>query len=116
MNRDELGVVPPDVVLALWDAVFRSCVDDFRTIWSKSGRSSKGVLSGCWSHCGWPFLGRGLLRIRGRRLGGRPVGSRGSSRDPVGCKRLVKGMRLVFVVLSTSLTPLLLQSFSFVDV
>ena len=28
-----------------------------------------------------PFLGRGLLRIRSRRLGGRAVGSRGSSRS-----------------------------------
>ena len=27
-----------------------------------------------------PFLGRGMLRIRGRRLGGRAVGGRGSSR------------------------------------
>ena len=32
--RDELGVVPNDVVLALRDAVSRSSVDDFRSIWS----------------------------------------------------------------------------------
>ena len=32
--REELGVVPPDVVLALRDAVSRSNVHDVWTIWS----------------------------------------------------------------------------------
>ena len=34
MYRDELGVVPAEVVLALKDAVFRSSVDDFWSTWS----------------------------------------------------------------------------------
>ena len=37
--REELGVVPAEVVLALRDAVSRSCVDDFWTIWSKSAEA-----------------------------------------------------------------------------
>ena len=36
---DELGVVPPNVVLALGDSVSRSCVDDFWTIWSKNAEA-----------------------------------------------------------------------------
>ena len=39
MNRDELGVVPPAVVLALRDAVSRSSVDDFWSIWSKNAEA-----------------------------------------------------------------------------
>ena len=38
--REELGVAPPDVVLALRDAFHRSDVDGFWTIWSKN---AKGV-------------------------------------------------------------------------
>ena len=37
--KDELGVVPRDVVLALGDSVSRSCVDDCWTIWSKSAEA-----------------------------------------------------------------------------
>ena len=48
------------------------------------------------------FLGRGLLRIRNRRLGGRAVGSRGSGRF----FGLVRVMRLMCIVLSTLLTLL----------
>ena len=33
---DELGDVPEDVVLALWNALSLSAIDDFCTIWSKS--------------------------------------------------------------------------------
>ena len=49
---DELGVVPLDIVLALRDAVSRSCVHDFLTLWSKSaeGWSFWSVVSGWWSH------------------------------------------------------------------
>ena len=36
--REELGVVPDDVVLALGDAVSRSSVDDFWSIWSRNER------------------------------------------------------------------------------
>ena len=36
VKRAELGVVPEEVVLALRDAVSRSSVDDFGSIWSQS--------------------------------------------------------------------------------
>ena len=81
--RVELGEVPRDVVLALRNAVSRSAVDEFWTIWS---RSAEEGLFRAYSRAGGPteagsaaFLGRGLFRIRNRRLGGRAVGSRGSS-------------------------------------
>ena len=57
-----------------------------------------------------PFLGRGLLRIRSRCLGGRAVGGTG---DPVGCIGFVRVMRLTCIVLSTLLTLLMLQLSSF---
>ena len=82
--RDELGVVPEEVALALRDAVSRSSVDDFWSIWSKSGEAG---LFGAYSRAGGPteagssaFLGRGLLRICSRRLGGRAAGGTSSSR------------------------------------
>ena len=37
--REELGVVPAEVVLALGDAVSRSSVDDFWSIWSHSAEA-----------------------------------------------------------------------------
>ena len=83
MKRDELGVVPPEVVLALRDAVSWSSVDDFWSVWSKS---AEAVLFRAYCRAGGPtaagslaFLGRGLLRIRSRCLGGRAVGGRRSS-------------------------------------
>ena len=36
VHRDELGVVPDDVVLALRDAASRSSVDDVWSFWSRS--------------------------------------------------------------------------------
>ena len=82
--REELGVVPDDVVFALRDAVSRSAVDDFWSIWSSNAEAG---LFRAYSLAGGPtpagssaFLGRGLLRIRSRRLGGRAVGGTGSSR------------------------------------
>ena len=67
-------------MLALRDAVSRSAVDDFWAIWCKSAEEG---LFRAYSKAGGPteagnsaFLGRGLLRIRSRRLGGRAVGSR----------------------------------------
>ena len=82
--RDVLGVVPDDVVLALGDAVSRSAVDDFWSIWSKNAEAG---LFRAYALAGGPtaagssaFLGRGLLRIRNRRLGGRAAGGRSSSR------------------------------------
>ena len=82
--RDELGVVPEEVVLALRDAVSRSSADDFWSIWS---RNAEAGLFRAYSQAGGPteagssvFLGRGLLRIRSRRLGGRAAGGTSSSR------------------------------------
>ena len=82
--RNVLGVVPNDVVLALRDAVSRSAVDDFWSIWS---RNAEAGLFRAYALAGGPtdagssaFLGRGLLRIRSRRLGGRAVGGTNSSR------------------------------------
>ena len=37
--REELGVVPDDVVLALRDAVSRSAVDGFWSIWSRNAEA-----------------------------------------------------------------------------
>ena len=51
MYRDELGVVPPDVVLALRDAVSRSCVDDF---WTISSKSAEAGLFGTYCRAGGP--------------------------------------------------------------
>ena len=104
--RDELGVVPTEVVLALGDAVSRASVDDFWFTWS---RHAEAGLSGAYSWSGGPteagsaaFLGRGLLRIRSRPRRGRAVGGRGS----VGCIGPVKVMRLMYIVLSILLTLL----------
>ena len=81
---DVLGTVPEEAVLALRGAVSRSSVDDFWSIWS---RSAEDGLFRAYSRAGGPtaagssaFLGRGLLRIRSRRLGGRAAGGTVSSR------------------------------------
>ena len=62
--RNELGVVPEEVVLALRDAVSRSSVDDFWSIWSRNAEAGSFR---AYSHAGGPtqagssaFLGRGL--------------------------------------------------------
>ena len=52
------------------------------------------------------FLGRGLLRIRSRCLGGRAVGGRGSSRF----YRASQEMRLMCIVPNTLLTLLSLRA------
>ena len=82
--REELQVVPAKVVLPLWDAVSRSSVDDF---WSSWSRHAEAGLFRAYSKAGGPteagsaaFLGRGLLRIRSRRLGGGVVGRSGASK------------------------------------
>ena len=84
INRDVLGAVREKVVLALRDAASRSSVDDFWSIWS---RSAEEALFRAYSQAGSPtvagssaFLGRGLLRSRSRRLGGRAAGGTVSSR------------------------------------
>ena len=80
--RDELGVVPEEVALALRDAVSRSSVYDFWSIWSRSAEAGLfrafSLAGGSTETGSSAFLGRGLLRIRSRRLGGRAVGGRGS--------------------------------------
>ena len=83
VSGDELAAVPPGVVLALGDAASRSCADDFWSIWSKSAEVG---LFRAYCRAGGPteagssaFLGRGQLRIRGWRLGGRAVGRSGAS-------------------------------------
>ena len=80
---DELAVVPAEVVLALGDAASRYSVDDF---WSTRSRNAEAVLFWAYSEAGGPtgagssaFLGRGLLRIRSRRLGGGAVGRSGGA-------------------------------------
>ena len=110
--RDELGVVPEEVVMALRDAVSRCSVDDVGTIWI---RNAELGLFRAFSKVGGPvvvgssaFLGRGLLRIRSRRLGGRAVGGRVFSRlyrisqgDEVGvhCAQYFVGSSLALVLL-----------------
>ena len=71
--RDVLGTVPDNVVLALRDAASKSDVDDFWSIWSQNAEAG---LFRAYALAG----GRGLLRIRNRRLGGRAAVGRGSSR------------------------------------
>ena len=63
--RDELGVVPAEVVLALRDAASGSSVDDF---WSSLSRHVEGGLFRAYSGAGGPaeagsaaFFGRGLF-------------------------------------------------------
>ena len=82
--REELGMVPEEVVMALRGAVSRFSVDDFWSIWSSHAEAG---LFRAYSLAGGPadvgssaFLGRGLLRIRSRRLGGRAAGGTSSSR------------------------------------
>ena len=105
---------PNDVVLALRDAVSRSAVDDFWFIWSKNAEAGlyrAYVLAGGPTAAGSSaFLGRGLLRIRSRRLGGRGVGGTGSSR----LYRTCQGDEVISIVLNILSTPLFLLYCSFV--
>ena len=107
--RDELG----EVVLALRNAVSRSSVDVFWTLWSRSAEA--GLFRACSGARGpteagsSAFVGRGLLRIRSTCLGGRAVGGRGSCRlfgasqgDEIGvhCAQYFVNSSLAPVVLS----------------
>ena len=110
--RDVLGVVPDDVVLALRDAASRSAVDDFWSIWSKNAEA--GLFRAC-ALAGGPtaagssaFLGRGLLRIRSRRLGGRAVGGTGSSRLYRACQSDEVDKHCAQFFINSSLSPVLL--------
>ena len=78
MYRDVLGVVPDEVVRSLRDAATRTAIDDFWNIWSNNAEAG---LFRAYTLAGGPvtgdssvFLGRGSLRIRHRRLGGKAVG------------------------------------------
>ena len=110
--RDELGQVPGDVVLALRGAISRSAVDDFWAIWCKSAEEG---LFRAYSRAGGPteagssaFLRRGLLPIRSRRLGGRAVGSRGSSRLYRASQSDDVDMHCAQYFVSSSLAPVVL--------
>ena len=110
--RNELGVVPNDVVLALRDAVTRSTVDDFWSIWSSNAEAG---LFRAFSLAGGPttagssdFLGRGQLRIRSRRLGGRAVGGTGSSSLHRACQGDEVDKHCAQFFISSSLSPVLL--------
>ena len=110
--RDVLGVVPDDVVLALRDAVSRSAVDDFWSIWSKhaeAGLFKAYALAGGPTAAGSSaFLGRGLLRIHSRRLGGRAVGGAGSSRLYRACQGDEVDKHCAQFFVNSSLSPVLL--------
>ena len=69
------------LLVPLRDAASRSSVDDFWFIWSQN---AEACLFRAYELAGGPtaagrsaFLGRGLLRIRNRRLGGRAAGGSG---------------------------------------
>ena len=96
--------------------VLGTSVDEFWSFWS---RSAEEGLFRAYSLAGGPtvagssaFLGRGLLRIRNRRLGGRAAGGTVSSR----LYRVSRVMMLMFIVLSTLFIPLFLLYFFSVDV
>ena len=110
--RDVLGVVPDDVVLALGDAVSRSAIDDFWSIWSKNAEAG---LFRAYALAGGPtvagrsaFLGRGLLRIRNRRLGGRAAGGVVSSRLYRVCQGDDVDVHCAQYFVHSSLSPVLL--------
>ena len=105
--RDELVVVPDDVVLALRDAVSRSAVDDFWSIWSKNAEAGllrAYALAGGPTAAALPFLEEvcyafvagvweaELLVVRAR----------------AGCIVFVKVMRLISTVLNSLSTLLFL--------
>ena len=114
--RDVLGVVPEEVVCALREAASRSAVDDFWSIWS---RNAEAGLFRAYALAGGPtaagssaFLGRGLLRIRNRRLGVELL----VAGVLVGCIVLVRVMMLMFIALSILFILLFLLFYSFVGV
>ena len=110
--RDEQVVVPNDVVLALWDAASRSAVDDFWSIWSKSAEAglfrAYALAGGHFVAGSSAFLGRGLLRIRSRRLGGRAAGGTNSSRFFRVCQNDEVDKHCAQFFVNSSLSPVLL--------
>ena len=110
--RDVLGVVPDDVVLALRDASSRSAEDDFWSIWMKNAEAglfrAYALAGGPTAACSSAFLGRGLLRIRSRRLGGRAVGGTGSNRLYRTCQNDEVDKHCAQFFVNSSLSPVLL--------
>ena len=108
MKRDEPGVVPPDVVLALRDAVSRSSVDDRRPVFS--GRTVGPVVP----------LQLAALPFKEEAYYESVVGVLAAellvARDLVGCIGPVRVTRLMCIVPSTLLTHLLFLSSSFAGV
>ena len=110
--RNELEVVPNDVVLALRDAVSRSAVDDFWSIWSSNAEAGSfrayGLAEGPTDAGSSAFLGRGLLRTRSRRLGGRAAGGTSSSRLYRVCQNDEVDKHCAQHFVNSSLSPVLL--------
>ena len=113
-------MVPEEVVVALRDAASRSSVDDFWFIWSKIAELG---LFRAYSKAGGPTeagssasLGRDLLRIRCRRLGGRAVGGRGCSRLYRVSQGDEVGVHCAQYFVNSSLAPVLLFRKSVADV
>ena len=84
MERKELMGVPHGLFLLLREAYDCASVDDFWDVWSAGAEEG---LFRAYCRAGGPvaggaqrYLGRGRLRVRRRRLGGRSVGGVGSSR------------------------------------
>ena len=116
VERDELGVVPEEVVLALRNAVSRSSVDDFWSIWS---RNAEAGLFRAYALALSPteagnsaFLAEVCYGFVTRRLGVRAVGSR----DLVGFFGPVRVMKWMWHCAQYFVHSSLLLLFSFVGV
>ena len=98
--KTEIVVVPPDVVLAIRDAVDRSCVDDIWDIWSWS---AEACLVDAYCNAGGPTAAGSsavLAEVYHVFVGDVLEAELLVAGDLVGCIGPVKGMRL-FIVLST---------------
>ena len=117
--RDDLGVVPPDLVLALRNECDMADADGFWEAWSKGAEDG---LFRAYCPAGGPtsagmhnLFGWGAVRIRRRRLGGRSVGGGGRT----GASRLYRvsqGDEIDAACAHFLLTLLSLWFFSFVGV
>ena len=114
--RDVLAVVPQEVVLALRDAVSRSTVDDFWTLWSRSAEAGlfRAILRLVppLSLAALPFLAEVCYEFVASVWETELL----AARVLVSCIGSVMVMMWMFIVLSSLLTPLLLLWYSFVGV
>ena len=111
--REELGVVPEEVVLALGNAVSRSFVDDFWAIWCKSAEEG---LFRAYSKAGGPLklaVLPFLVEVCYEFVTGVWEEELLAAGDPVGYIELARVMSLMCIVLSTSLTLPSLLYYSF---